>query len=50
VLSAVGSGREDDTAEHRDDGEHSREAGTADAAGRRQLFSKWFGEGRDGSY
>ena len=32
VVGAVGSGRQDDTAEHRDDGEHSREAGTADTA------------------
>jgi hypothetical protein len=39
VVGAVRSRGDDDAAEHREDGEHGREAGTADTASRRQLFS-----------
>jgi hypothetical protein len=41
VVGAVRTGGDDDddAAEHREDGEHGREAGTADTASRRQLFS-----------
>jgi len=39
VVGAVGSGGDDDAAEHRKDGEYGRKAGTANTASRRQLFS-----------
>jgi hypothetical protein len=39
VVGAVGSGGEDDAAEHRKDGEYRRETGAADTTSRRQLDS-----------